>query len=223
LWNFFIKKLYTNKNIIESLDPEEKDPAPIPYEDMYTIIKSLREDITYPHHYWIVYFMLLTGCRPSSAIVQEKQDIDFKRKQITIRNIKAGERKNKSYYRFPLYRELELLLKEMKVKQGDTGRLFDMYTVADGNYTWSLSFWKRKIKSLVLSKKISKQYTLKQIRPTLASFLINFLNMDIFSVKKLLDHANIKVTDKYYVDFNVNKTRKDLDAITIEGFLNSEF
>jgi len=66
-------------------------------------------------------------------------------------------------------------------------------------------------------------YKLKQIRPTRASFLIIFLNMDIFSVKKLLDHANIKVKDKYYVDFNVNKTRKGLDAITIEGFLNSEF
>lgn len=74
-----------------------------------------------------------------------------------------------------------------------------------------------------MSEKISKQYTLKQIKPTLASFLINFLNMDVFSVKKLLDHAYIKVTVKYYVDFNINKTRKDLDAITIEGFLNSKF
>ena len=223
LWNFFITKLYTNKNIIESLDPEEKDPAPIPYEDMYTIIKTLRKDDKYPHHYWIVYFMLLTGCRPSSAIVQLKEDIDFTRKQISIRNIKAGERKNKNYYRFPLYKELELLLKEMNVQPGDSGRLFDMYTVAEGNYTWSLSFWKRMSKSLYSANRICRQYTLKQIRPTLASFLINILNMDIFSVKKLLDHANIKVTDKHYVDFNVSKTRKELDAITLEGFLGGEY
>ncbi len=110
LWNYFTEQLYTNKNIIESIDPEEKDPEPIPLDDMYAIIKYLKNNDKYPHHYWIISFMLLTGCRTSSAIVQLKEDIDFKRKQITIRNVKAGERKNKNYYRFPLFKELENLL-----------------------------------------------------------------------------------------------------------------
>lgn len=46
--------------------------------------------------------------------------------------------------------------------------------------------------------------------------------MDIFVVKKLLDHANIKITDKNYVDFNVNSARRELDDVTLESFLDEE-
>ncbi len=222
LWNYFVDKHYTRQNIIEVVESEEKDPEPIPLEDMYSIINYLKQDTAHPHHYQIIYFMLLTGCRPSSAIVQLKENIDFRRKIITIQNVKTGARKGKPYYRFPLYKELENLLKEMGVKQGDKGRLFDMFAVVPDNYTWPLSFWDRRIKLLLSAKSIEKRYTLKQIRPTTASFLINVLQMDIFSVKKLLDHANIKITDKNYVDFNVNNARKELDEITLESFLEEE-
>jgi len=216
LWKYFIDKKYAVKNIIETIESEEKDPNPILNEDMYTIIQSLKEDKKYPHHYWIIYFMLLTGCRPSSALVQMKEDIDFKRKQIIIRNIKAGELKGKPYYRFPLYKELENLLKEMKVNQGDSGRLFYMYKINPRNYTYPLSFWERKINSLYKTGKIEKRYTLKQIRSTTASFLINILQMDIFTVKKLLDHANIQITDKNYVDYNINLAKNELDKFTLD-------
>ena len=223
LWKYFVDQFYTNQNIIESIDPEEKDPDPILLEDMYTIIQYLKEDKDYPHHYWIIYFMLLTGCRPSSAIVQLKEDIDFKRKRITIKNVKAGGRKGKPFYRFPLYAELKNLIEEIGVKSGDAGRLFEMFAVVPANYTWPLSFWDRKIGFLLKANKIERKYTLKQIRPTLASFLINVLKMDIYVVKKLLDHANIKITDKNYVDFNVNVARKELDDVTLESFLDEDY
>lgn len=223
LWKYFVEKFYTNHNIIETIPSEEKDPDPILLEDMYSIISYLKQDENYRHHYWITYFMLLTGCRPSSAIVQLKEDIDFKRKRITIKNIKAGVRKGKQFYRFPLYAELEKLIREMGVKEGDSGRLFDMFAVVPANYTWPLSFWDRRIGLLLRAKSISKRYTLKQIRPTLASFLINVLKTDIYTVKKLLDHANIKITDKSYVDFNVNVARKDLDDVTLESFLDEDY
>lgn len=187
-----------------------------------TIINYFKNEDKYKHHYWIIYFMLLTGCRTSSAIVQMKEDIDFKRKIITIKNVKTGEKKNKNFYRFPLYLELENLLKEMNVNHGDTGRLFNMFAIAPENYAWPLSFWKRRINFLHKAKLIEKPYNLKQIRPTLASFLINVQKMDIYSVKKLLDHANIKVTDKHYIDFNVNRIRKDLEGMTLEDFLDNE-
>jgi integrase len=219
LWNYFVEQYYTGKNIIETIDPEEKDPEPIPLEDMYAIINYLKNNDKSPHHYWIISFMLLTGCRTSSAIVQMKQDIDFKRKQITIRNVKAGARKNKNYYRFPLYIELENLLIEMNVMHGDEGRLFDMFNVVPQSYASPLSFWERTMKQMKKARLIEKEYTLKQIRPTLASFLINIVKMDIFSVKKLLDHANIKVTDKHYIDFNVNRVRKELDFMTIDNLI----
>lgn len=219
LWKYFLQKNYSLKNIIEAIEEETKDPDPIPHDDMFTLIEYFKTHTDYPHHYQIVYFMLLTGCRPSSAITQLKEDIDFKRKQITIRNIKAGKRKGKEFYRFPLYRELEKLLKEMNANDGKPGRLFSMYSVVPENYTWPLSFWKRGVGFLLKAKKISKAYSLKQIRPTLASYLINNLGMDIYKVKKLLDHTDVKITDKHYVDFRVDSVRRELDEIELEKFI----
>lgn len=41
--------------------------------------------------------------------------------------------------------------------------------------------------------------------------------MDIFTVKKLLDHADIKITDRHCVDYNVDVARKELDKIEISN------
>lgn len=222
LWGYFVEKDYTRINIIEPVEGEDKDPDPIPLEDMHQIIGYLQQDLKQPHHYWIIYFMLLTGCRPSSAMVQLKEDINFKKKYIDIQNVKTGKTKRKLSYRFPLYNELRELIVSMGVKEGDTGRLFDMYSVVPLNYTWPLSFWKRTMKLLKSAKAISKEYSLKQIRPTFLSFLINVLKMDIYVVYKLADHASIKITDKNYINFNISRARKILDDIDIDTFLEED-
>ena len=49
--------------------------------------------------------------------------------------------------------------------------------------------------------------------------LCNKLKMDIFTVKKLLDHTDVKVTDKHYVHFRVDNVRKELDEILINNFI----
>jgi integrase len=218
LWKWFTEQSYTNKNIIETVEAEEKDPSPIPLDEMYSIVDYMKEKHSQKHHYWIIYFMLLTGVRPSSAIVQLKEDIDFKRKYITINNVKTGARKGKKFYRFPLYPELERLLAEdIGVVQGDKGRLFDQFSVVPENYTWPLSFWKRTINTLHASKIIQEKYTLKQIRPTLASYLINVYSMDIYDVKRLLDHTDIKITDKHYISYNTQRVRQDMKTITYKS------
>ncbi len=220
LWNYFVGKKYTMQNIIEPVEPEEKDPAPIPLEEMWSIIKYLK-DGRYPHHWQIVYFMLLTGCRPSSAIVQRKEDINFRRKIIKIRNVKTGARKGKEYYIFPLFWELERFLKEdMNVKQGESGRLFEQFAVIPENYTWPMSFWKRAMKILHSAKVVSEKWTLKQIRPTTASYLINVLELDIFDVKKLLDHTDIKITDKHYIRYEVKRIREKLDEFDFNDLID---
>ena len=50
----------------------------------------------------------------------------------------------------------------------------------------------------------------------------HILKMNIHTVYKLTDHADIKVTDIHYVDYNVNVARKKLDDITLESFLEDE-
>jgi len=165
--------------------------------------------------------MLLTGVRPSSALVQLKEDIDFKRKQIRINNIKTGARKGKQFYNFPLYPELERLLAEdIGVVQGDRGRLFEMFTLIPDHYTWPLTFWKRVVNSLYDKKEIQTKYNLKQIRSTFASYLINVYGMDIYDVKRLLDHTDIKITDKHYIGYNTGRVRKKLKQVTYESFFN---
>lgn len=213
IWNYFVNKNYSQSNIIEVISQQKKPPESIPLDEMQVILESLKKNKRLRHQYFFVNFMLQTGCRPSSAMVQLKEDIDYSQKIIKIQNVKTGIRKGNPYYRYPLHDKLINLLKEMKVKPGQKGRLFSMYREIEGNYTSPLSFWKRKIRSLVKSGEISQEYTIKQIRPTHASYLINVLKMDIFTVQKLLDHADIKTTDKHYIDFNLEKVRNLMNSM----------
>lgn len=220
LWNYFCDKNYAARNIIEPVDPEDKDPNPIPLDEMFSIVNYFRDDLKNPCHYHLVYFMLLTGCRPSSAMVQLKEDIDLKRKVIKIKNVKTGKKKNKEYFQFPIYKELKLLLEEMGVKQGDTGRLFHQFKLNELNYTYPLSFWERGIKSLKIGKKVQQYYIMKQIRPTTASFMINVLKVDAFTVQKLLDHTDIKITDKHYIKKKISESRKLMDDFNLNDFID---
>jgi integrase len=97
-----------------------------------------------------------------------------------------------------------------------------MFKLNELNYTYPLSFWERGIKILKQGKLIREYYTLKQIRSTAASFLINVLKMDIYTVKKLLDHTNVGITDKHYIELNLNEVRKDMDDIELEDLLNTD-
>lgn len=217
LWNYFVEKQYAPENIIEAIATDEKDPEPIPLDDMWKILNYFKTHTEHPAQYWLVKFLFLTGCRPSSAMVQLKEDIDWAAKIITIHNVKTGSKKNRQSYSFPLYKELEILLRdEMEVKDGDTGRLFDQYALIPMNYTYSLKFFRRGIAMLVKKGSIRKDYMLRQIRPTFASFAINELNLDIFTIQKLLDHEDVKITEKHYIKFNLKSVKKNLD------FLNSD-
>lgn len=220
LWNYFCEKNYAARNIIEVVESEDVEPNPIPLDEMWSILNTLKDNSNSPHHYNLIYFMFLTGCRPSSAMVQLKEDIDFKRKILRIKNVKTGKKKKKEFYQFPLYPELEKLLLEMK-PQGN-GRLFDMFKLNEMNYTYPLSFWERTVKVLKNMERISDLYTLKQIRSTTASFFINVLKMDIYTVKKLLDHTDIKITDKHYIKFNISLIRKEMFDVNMNDLLEDD-
>lgn len=222
LWAYFCDKNYAARNIIEAVEAEEKDPAPIPLDEMYNIISYLEADTNYKHHFHLIYFLLLTGCRPSSAMVQLKENIDFKRKFITIRNVKAGKKKKKEFYKYPLYKELDNLIRNMGVSAGETGRLFHMFALNELHYTAPLSFWDRLIKILKNTKQVREYYTLKQIRPTTASFLINVLKMPVLTVKRLLDHTDMKITDKHYIELDLSKVRKEMDDIELKDLIDPD-
>jgi len=222
LWNFFIEHDLIIKNVIEVIRGEHSEADPIPTEEMFKIIQYFKADKDYPHHYHIIYFMLLTGCRPSSAIMQMKEDIDLKEGIIKIRNVKTGRRKQKEYYLFPIHKELNRLLQEMKISKESSGRLFAQFNPSELSYTKSLGFWVRAMHTLRIAKVINKEYTLKQIRSTFISYLINVLKMDVFTVQKLADHSDAKITDKHYIKLNLNGVREHLDEMTLESFIPDE-
>lgn len=165
---------------------------------------------------------LLKDFRYSTYKLEKKHNI----KSATISKILTGKTKK------PSQETIEDLEKVFNIKIDDndpenlTYRLISEvkesipgYGVPE-HYTWPLSFWKRGIGFLFKAKKISKAYSLKQIRPTLASYLINNLKMDIFTVKKLLDHSDVKITDNHYIDFRVDNVRKELDEISLNNFID---
>lgn len=212
LWNYFLTQGNVQTQIFENIRVEETDPEPIPLDDMWKIIRFLQGNTNYPNAYYIVKFLFLTGCRVSSAMVQLKENIDFGEKIIRIQNVKTGKRKGRDTYQFPLYGELERLIKdEMKVSPGESGRLFDHFNLNELNYTAPLEFWTRAMKRLARLGHIKKVYTLKQIRSTSATYFINNMKFDIYRVKKLLDHSDVKVTEKNYIQYNVDLVRQVLD------------
>jgi integrase len=212
LWSHFLKQGLVREQIFENLRIEEGDPQPIPLEDLWRIISHLEDNTNYPNAYNLIKFLFLTGCRVSSALVQLKENIDFDEKIIKIQNVKSGRRKGKDVYQFPLYGELEKLLRnQLNVRPGEGGRLFEHFKINELDYTSPLGFWDRAINFLVKHKRIKKRYTLKQIRSTAATYFINNMRFDIYRVKKLLDHSDVKVTEKNYIRYDVDMVREILD------------
>lgn len=194
-WNYFVKKKYCTENIIIVTEPEKGSPKPIGYKELQSILKYYESKI-FNHHYHLVYFLILTGMRISSALAQRWEMIDFDEKIMKVKNVKA---KGKIYY-FPVYPELENLLQLMNPKK--TGRLFHQFSEKDVP-----KFFARDTELLVKRGAISQRYTFHNLRDTFATLLANN-NIDRSIVKELLDHSNVAVTSEFYTQVEA-KTLKD--------------
>jgi len=210
LWNYFISKGFASENIIKPIKAEDNDPQPIPINEMRLILNHFKKNSSNQYHF--IKLVLLTGTRPSSMMVQRKEWIDLKKKEMKILNVKA--RKKKKMYKFPIYPELMELLEEIDIN--GEGRLFECYTIGKTSYVESLKFWSRTMKLLKKEKAISKRYLMRQLRPTFASYLVNELNIDISTVKELLNHTDIKITDQHYVSKNIAIIREKLGTVKFE-------
>lgn len=212
LWNYFVEKKYASTNIIKPVAQQKKDPEPIPLDDMADILAALRT-APHPHHFQFVSFMLLTGCRPSTAIVQTKDNIDMGAGIITLENVKTGRVKLKNFYPFPIHAQLAALLNEIGVDSA--GRLFPQFKVNPQHYTYPLTFWERKVSALFEAKKIRAKYTLKQIRPTFISYAVNVLGLVDSEVQRLVDHSDIRITQTHYLKYEVLRLKPRLDQFQL--------
>jgi integrase len=230
-FNYFIKNKWCQVNPIEVTQSTESAPVVIPQKDIDTILAPLKSS-KFTHNYYFVKFLQLTGCRPSSAMVQRIQDIDFQAKVIRITNVKTSLTKEAESYPFPLYTELNELLTEIiayntanAVKYPNpTNRLFPQFAFNEHHYNESLKFFSRAIRFLMgtpVQKKgaknkrkierpqlISRVYSLKHFRSTFVTNLIKNPKFKDLAVSRLVDHADLKTTRKHYYYFDVDNARE---------------
>ena len=199
LWNYFIKKKYCTENIIIKIKAPKGIANAIPYAEMQKILKYY--EAKNKDQYNLVYFLLLTGFRISSALVQTWENIDWEGEVIIATNVKA---KHKTFY-FPLHDELKDLLLKMKKKK--KGRIFSNWAVGE-----SPKFWQRDIPLLVKRRVLGKKYTLHDLRKTFTSWLVNS-GVDQALVQKLLDHSDIRVTDENYTKLEAKVLKDQFEKI----------
>ncbi len=193
MWNYFVSENFAEKNIISVQTSNKTNAEFIPKKDIDVIMNYFKNRNL--AHYNFAMFLLLTGMRPSSAIVALWENIYWEEGYIQVCNVKA-----KRDFLFPLYGELEKLLKEIGLKK--KGKIF--------NYSHAPSFFKKATNILIKEDKISKRYTLYQLRNSFASYLANKgVSRDI--IQHLLDHSDSKITDKHYITYKINTYRKEIE------------
>jgi len=197
LWNYFVKQGYAEKNIIIKVKSNKTNAIPISYMDMQHLLIYYKEKNF--KQYAIVYFLLLTGFRPSTALTLQWENIKLDQGYIRAKNVKG-----KRDFIFPIHKELKNLLIEIGPKK--KGKVFE-YKRAD-----SLRFFRKDTKKLFLRGVIGNQYTIYQLRNTFSSWLAN-KGVDIGALQTLLDHTDERVTKKHYTTYELNYLKKVIEKV----------
>ncbi|KAF0215709.1 MAG: hypothetical protein FD178_1527 [Ignavibacteria bacterium] len=68
---------------------------------------------------------------------------------------------------------------------------------------------------------VTNQYFFKA-DPIAASYMINVLKMKALIVKQILDHSDMKITERHYVRLNLKGIREELDEFSIDDFIEDK-
>ncbi len=204
LWNYFVKNRYASENIIIKLKSPKGNPQPIKEKDLRVILKYYKEK-GQPKQENTVLFLLFTGLRPSSAVMQDWEWIDLENEIMTSYNVKSSR-----FFIFPIYNELKELL--LKIGPRKTGLVLG-YKSTD-----SLKFFNRDMHKLYLANLISRKYSLYSLRDTFASYLANN-NLDVSNVQELLNHSNIRITREHYVKMSSSYLKKKINSVNFKEII----
>lgn len=145
----------------------------------------------------IVLVALRTGMRRGELLGLRKSDLDFERKLICLSKTKTN-----SLREIPIIPEIQAVLKTHVFGKADTEYVF---AKADGSRMFSnkTAFW------MALAKAGIKNFRFHDLRHTYASDLVS-AGVDIFTVSKLLGHANVKTT-MIYAHLTPNHRKAEMD------------
>lgn len=132
-------------------------------------------------------FFLYTGMRRDEVRYIEWEDIDFKNKEIYIRNKENFSPKDGKERTVPMHPEVEKILKRRKKESG-----FVFSSPKDKEF--SQNVWQEQL--LGITQKLNiENAKLHYFRHTFASRAVN--QMDIKSAAEILGHSDLKTTMKY--------------------------
>lgn len=203
-FNWCVKKGHIKSNPLEQL-PKPKMPQTLPKslnEKEVILLLKIVSALPY-HHYFlrlrnkaIIATLLLTGLRKSELLNLRFNDVDLNNNFILVENGKGGKRRE-----IPIQEEvLKPVLQEYvdyRYKLGKTSDWFFNGTFSNrgkndnklSSTTFNQLFW-------TLSKKLGKRVYAHMLRHTFATLLLEKTG-DIYVLKELLGHSNIKTTTIY--------------------------
>lgn len=133
----------------------------------------------------LLMFLALTGLRLGETRHLLLEDVDWSRKVITLRQTKNGKLR-----RVPVCNKAFVLLTEQRQHLGDKGWVFP------GNRTANPVSEPRRLQKSLCEKAGIPPFTIHELRHSFATKLIES-GADIHTVKDLLGHSTIKVTELY--------------------------
>ncbi len=187
-FNYLKLKRYVREVFFVRLKSNPKKIRPIPPD---TFKKMLKATTGGTNQRFLLEFLALTGFRKNEAVNLKWKDIDWDRKIIYVRS-KGGD-----IDQFPLYNELEILLKKHR---RISGSVFGYKSVH------SLKFWGKQ------RKKIGHDYTLHDIRKTFCCRLVE-QGVSVFDACKLMRHSSVKVTERYYASVSTDRLGHEAERV----------
>lgn len=148
----------------------------------------------------IILVSLFTGMRLSNVTGLRMENIDFKRGCFQFYQVKVRPGEQPVHNIVPIGRVIEPILKKYVEKFGITDYLFKFKSQTITN------MWIAKMKELGI-----KKLKFKNLRQTLATYLLNNSNADIFMIASILGHKKPFITDQVYASTEVKKKRAAID------------
>lgn len=158
------------------------------------------------------HFLLFCGLRKRELILLQIRDIDVDRKVVIIR---AETSKSQTIRKLPLHSEIIFHLKDYLQERKD---YTSQYLFVSSRKNDRLSYGGLKHLIQKLNETSGIQFHLHQFRHT---FAVNYLKQssNIFKLKELLGHKDIKQTAIYLRQLPVDELRAEVETMSIDNLI----
>ncbi len=147
-----------------------------------------------PHIKEIIIFGYNTGCRLSEIINLQWSNINLVEKTITIGS-KTFQTKSRKQRIIPMQKEVFEQLQKLRPKIVELEGHYIFRSLRSGK-KFTADYVSRKFKQAVRAANLSEDYHFHSLRHSFASNLVRN-NVDIYSVRDLLGHSSVAVTQIY--------------------------